>query len=120
MISVSLKSLLFYNFGFALAFLLIGSLSVYSLEFTRPNRASESPAFASKARQAIESEPAVDVVRSRALFYFDIARDMRRARVEDEVGVYHDVRTLSFAVAGLFLLGGILALLLPSVRPAAH
>ena len=116
MISVSLRSLLLYNFGFALAFVLIGSLSVYSLEFTKPNRASESPAFASKVRLAIENEQAVDVVRGRALYYFDIARDMRRARMEDEAGVYSDVRTLSFAVAGLFLLGGIMALLLPPAR----
>ena len=120
MISVSLKSLLFYNFGFALAFLLIGLLSVYSLDYTKPNRANESPVLANNARLAIENEQTVEVIRGRALFYFDIARDMRRARMQDDSSFYEDVRILSFAVAGLFLLGGILALLLPPARPAGH
>ena len=118
MISVSLRSLLLYNFGFALAFGLIGLLSVYSLDYVKPNRASESPAFASNVRQAIEAEQGVEVVRGRALFYFDIARDLRKARADDDAGIYQDARILSFAVAGLFLLGGILALLLPSTRAA--
>jgi hypothetical protein len=120
MISVSLRTLLFYNFGFGLAFLLIGTLSVYSLDYTKPNRANESPAFAGNARLAIESEKEVDAVRDRALFYFDVARDMRRARMQDDSSFYEDVRILSFAVAGLFMLGGILALLLPRARAAGH
>jgi len=120
MISVSLRSLLLYNFGFALAFLIIGALSVYSLEYMKPNRAGEPPNLAGKARQAIENEQSVEVVRGRALFYFDIARDMRRARVEDETSTSYDVRILAFAVAGLFALGGILALLLPPERPAGR
>ena len=120
MISVSLRSLLLYNFGFAVAFLVIGALSVYSLDYMKPNRANESPALATKARLAIENEQALEVVRGRALFYFDISRDMRRARVEDETESYSDVRTLAFAVAALFALGGILALLLPPARPAGR
>jgi hypothetical protein len=115
-ISVSLRSLILYNFGFALAFALIGLLSVYSMDYLSPNRAGESPAFAKSVRLAIENEQAVEAARGRALYYFDIARDMRKARAEDEAGVYQDVRTLSFAVAGLFVLGGILSLLLPSNR----
>ena len=120
MISVSLRSLLLYNFGFALTFALIGFLSVYSLDYIKPNRANESPAFAKKARADIEGEQAVEVIRARALFYFDVARDARRARVEDDAEAVSDVRTLSFAVAGLFLLGGILAFLLPAVPPASR
>jgi len=118
MVSVSLRSLLLYNFGFAVAFALIGLLSVYSQDYVNPNRASEPPAFKNSVRQEIEKEQALEAVRGRALFYFDIARDLRKARADDGAGIYQDARTLSFAVAGLFLLGGILALLLPPARAA--
>ena len=116
MISVSLRTLLLFNFGFALVFVLVGMLSVYSLDYTRPNRASESPAFAKKARTDIESEQATEVIRGRALFYFDVASGMRRARMEDDESDYRDVQLLSFFVAGLFALGGMLGLLLPPAR----
>jgi hypothetical protein len=119
-ISVSLRSLLLYNFGFAVVFLIIGSLSVYTLDYIKPNRANESPVLANKARLSIESEQMIEVVRGQALFYFDVARDMRRARVDDETGTFYDVRILSFAVAGLFALGGILGLLLPPARAAGR
>ena len=65
-------------------------------------------------------QQAVEAVRSRALFYFDVARDLRRARAEDDVGIYQDARILCFAVAGLFVLGGILGLLLPTALPASR
>ncbi|HLX80013.1 MAG TPA: hypothetical protein VKS43_05465 [Burkholderiales bacterium] len=118
MISVSLRSLLFYNFGIALVFTLIGSLSVYSLDLIKPNRANESHIFAKVARQAIEGEQAIEAVRAHALFYFDTARNIRRARVDDDVRTYYDVRILAFVVTGLFVVGGILALLLPLAREA--
>ncbi len=114
MISVSRRSLLLFNFGIAVVFIVIGSLSVYSLDLVRPNRASEPTAFAKDARLAIAEEQSIDAVRARTLYYFDIARDMRRARLRDEVETYNDVRILSFVVAGLFLVGGALALLLPA------
>src|SRR5258705_10658207 len=114
MISVSRRSLLLFNFGIAMVFIVIGSLSVYSLDLVRPNRASEPIAFAKEARLAIAEEQSIDAVRARTLYYFDIARDMRRARLRDEVETYNDVRILSFVVAGLFLVGGAPALLLPA------
>jgi hypothetical protein len=112
MISVSLKTLLLYNFGIALVFLVVGALSVYSLDLVKPGRATESAAFSKTAQSAIEEEPVIENVRARALFYFSAARDIRRARLNDEVSVYYDLRVLSLVVAGLFAIGGLLGLLL--------
>lgn len=118
MISIRLRTLLLYDFGIALVFLLIGFLSVYSLDLIKPNRASEPTVLAKEARLAIEEEQAIEALRGRAFFYFDTARDMRRARVQDDVRTYYDAQVLSFVVAGLFLLAGLLAILLPRVDEA--
>jgi hypothetical protein len=117
-ISVSLRALLLYNIGIALVFTIIGSLSTYSLDLMKPNRANDSPVFAKESQLAIEQEPSIDAVRARALYYFGIARDIRRARVADDTRTYYDVRILSFVVAGLFVIGGILALLLAPTKVA--
>ena len=113
MISVSLRTLLLYNFGMALILVVIGLLGVYSLEVMKPGRGEESPVFSKDARLAIEREASAETLRARALSYFDAAREIRRARMQDEAGVYEDVRALSFGVAVLFVIGAILALLLP-------
>jgi hypothetical protein len=113
MISVRLRTLLLYNFGIALVFLLIGFLSVYSLDLVKPNRANEPIALAKEARLAIEQEQAVEALRGRAFFYFDTARDMRRARVQDDVRTYYDAQVISFVVAALFVVGGLMSILLP-------
>jgi len=124
MISVSLRTLLLYNFGMALIFVIVGLLSVYSIDVTKPGRIEDSPNFSKNARVTLEHEQALETLRSRALSYFDVAREFRLARIQDEVGIYNDVRTLSFGVAALFVVGVILALLLlppgqPAPAPAA-
>jgi len=111
-ISVSLRTLLLYNFGMALIFVIVGLLSIYSIDVTKPGRVEESPTFSKNARLALEHEPVLETLRTRALSYFDVAREFRLARIQDEVGIYNDVRTLSFGVAALFVVGAILALLL--------
>jgi hypothetical protein len=116
MISISFRSALLYNFGIAIIFVLVGLLSVYTLEVTRPNRDNELPAFTREARLTIEQEQEIETIRGRALFYFDIARGTRRARLQDESHVYNDVRVLAFMVAGMFVVSGILVLLLPRER----
>jgi len=112
MIGVSLRTLLLYNFGMALIFVIVGLLSLYSIDVTKPGRIEESASFSKNARLAIEREQAAETLRARALFYFDVAREFRLARIQDEVGIYYDARTLSFGVAALFVIGAILALLL--------
>lgn len=119
MISVSLRTLLLYNFGMALIFVIIGLLSIYSVDVLKPGRSEESSNFSKVARQAIEKEQAAETLRARALFYFDVAREFRQARVQDELNVYSDVRTLSFGVAVLFVIGAILAVLLLPLPPGA-
>jgi len=113
MIRITLRSALLYNFGIAAVFVLIGILSIYTLDLAKPNRDNELPAFAKGERLVIEQEQDIEAIRGRALFYFDIARGIRRARLQDESHVYNDIRILAFVVAGMFAVGGILALLLP-------
>ena len=114
--SISLRSALLYNFGAAVFFVLVGLLSGYTLDLAKPNRESELPAFAKEERSAIEQQQEIEAIRVRALFYFDVARGTRRARMQDESHVYNDARIFSFLVAGMFVIGGLLALMLPRAR----
>ena len=119
MISVNLRSVLLFHFGVAAIFVLIGLLSAYSLDLVHPSRGKEREALGKEARVLIEEEREIEPVRARALYYFDTLRGMRQARVQDTEHLYNDVRLLSFVVAGLFVLGGVLTLLLPSLPPSA-
>lgn len=109
---ITRRTLLIFNFGVAALFLLVGGLSVYVLSVVQPgsNQVSVPPAFTASALQAISEEREMEKLRSSAIFYYELARDMRKARHEATEGYLYDVRLLSFFVAGLFFIGGLLVL----------
>jgi len=104
-----------YNFGIAGIFLAIGLLTVHTMDVVRPNRQVEGQSLVKLSRDSILEEKDLDQLRSRAVFYFELAQDLRRAKtVEIEEGFY-DLRLVTFVVAGVFTLGGLLLLGLPKL-----
>jgi len=108
---VSLKSVLLLNFGAALAFSLLGMLSVYSGTLLPADKYRNVPMFDAAERAAMDqAEPSRE--RAQAMYYFDSARELSRARSGDTERYLADVRLLCFTAAILFALGGIGVLLL--------
>jgi hypothetical protein len=111
------RSLFIYNLGVAAIFGLIGLLSIYARDIAQPARFAQIPAFTEASRAAVAEEQNIEQLRERAVSYFTLARDLKRARFEDTDRIYYDAKVLSFAVAGLFMLGALLLLLLPAAAP---
>ena len=109
---VTRRTLLLFNFGVAVLFSVVGLLSIYVLSVVQPGTAQLAvpPAFNSEALRSITEENDADKLRSRAIFYYELARDFRKARHAATEGYLYDVRLLSFFVAGLFVIGGLLVL----------
>lgn len=116
---ITRRTLLIFNFGVAALFLVVGGLSVYVLSAVQPGsgQVSVPPAFTASALQAISEEKEMEKLRSSAVFYYELAREMRKARHEATEGYLYDVRLLSFFVAGLFCIGGFLVLVPPKRLP---
>ena len=113
---ITRRTLLIFNFGIAALFALIGGLSVYALSVVQPGNAQIAvpPAFTVSAFRSVAQEKEIEKLRSQAIFYYELARDMRKARHEATEGYFYDVRLLSFFVAGLFAIGGLLVLAPPN------
>ena len=111
------RLLLFYNFGIALLFVAIGVLSLVALEPIF-NRQSVVPPFDAASLEAIRSEQDVEKLRGRATFYFELGRDLKRARYSDTDTLFADMRKFCFLLAFTFALGGALSYaVLRKVRP---
>jgi hypothetical protein len=114
---VTRKTLLIYNFGIALIFAAIGLLSVFAMDaFT--NR-TVMPPFDEASHVAIQEETDIEHLRSRAAFYFELGRDLKRARYIDSDIVFNDLRSFCFILAAVFSLGGVMAFLATRKPPAA-
>ena len=105
-----------YNFGIAFIFLAIGLLTAHTMDVIRPNRQVEAQTLVKLSRESILEEANLEQLRSRALFYFELARDLRKAKTEEIEQGFYDIRLLTFVVAGIFTFGGLLLLALP--KPA--
>ncbi len=114
---VTPRLLLFYNFGIALLFAALGVLSLLALEPTF-NRQAIVPPFDVASLNAIRSEQDMEQLRSRAAFYFELGRDLKRARYADAGSLFADLRKVSFAIALAFGVGGILSAAVTRKRPA--
>jgi len=103
------RTLLIYNFGIALVFVMIGLLSFLTLDpFT--NRSAIVPPFDPASHTAMQEEQDVERLRSRAIFYFELGRELKRARYADTDSRFSDFRYLCFALAAAFALGGAMSL----------
>ena len=111
---ITRRALLIYNFGIALILVVVGFVSVYAVDaLQQPSRVTEMPTFDTDSRQALEQQKELEALRARALFYFDLAKELKKARGVDNTRYFYDARTLAIMVAGLFALAGVMILALP-------
>jgi uncharacterized membrane protein len=104
---ITRRTLLIYNFGIALIFVAIGVLSVFALDpFT--NRSAIVPPFDPASHAAIQEEKDVEHLRSRATFYFELGRELKRARYADSNSLFNEFRYMCFILGAAFALGGVL------------
>ena len=110
---ITRRALMIYNFGIAFIFLAIGLLTVHTMDVIRPNRQVEGQALVRLSRESVLEENDMEKLRSRALFYFELAQNLRKAKTEEIEHGFYDLRLVTFIVAGIFTLGGLLLLKLP-------
>ncbi|MBV8029931.1 MAG: hypothetical protein JO035_00325 [Betaproteobacteria bacterium] len=103
------RLLLIYNFGIAMLFVLTGIVSATAIE-PLLNRQVVLPPFDNASQQAIREEKDLEHLRTRTLFYFELARDLKQARYSDTDTLFSDLRKICFAIALAFAVGGGLAL----------
>jgi hypothetical protein len=116
---ITRRTLLLYNFGIAGLLVFIGLLSMVGADASQIKRLNDLPNFNAEARAFITDETDIERLRSRSVFYFEVARDLKRARTDDSSRVFKDASTLAFFVAILFALSGGMLILYGQVRKKA-
>jgi len=111
------RLLVLYNFGIAFLFVVIGLLSLFIFE-PLVTRAQIVPPFDPASQKAMQEETDIEKLRSRAIFYFELGRDLKRARYSDTDTLFADMRKVCFMISIAFALGGVLVLrVLRTPRP---
>jgi hypothetical protein len=105
---ITRRTLLIYNFGIALTFIVIGALSLITFEHLL-SRSTIVPPFDPASATAIQEEQDIERLRHRAAFYFELGRDLKRARYSDTDTLIHDFRFLCFLLGAVFALGGVMS-----------
>ena len=116
---VTRRTLLLYNFGIAGLLFFIWAMSMLGADAAQIKRLNDLPNFNAESRAYLTDETEIDKLRARSLFYFDVARDHKRARTDDSQKVFKDVGTLALFVATLFAIGGVLQVLFGRARKKA-
>ena len=106
---VTRRTLVIYNFGLAVLFLLVGFLGIYALEAA--SRPVAIPPFDQASQIAIAEEKDMERLRARAQFYFELARDLKRARYSDQDSTLGNFRTVFFLASIVFGIGGLMSLM---------
>jgi hypothetical protein len=102
----SKRTLLIYNFGLALLFLVIGALTMATFESFLNRPAAAIPPFDAASAKAIHEEQDLERLRGRAAYYFELGRDLKRARYSDTDTLVRDFRFLCFLLGAIFTVGG--------------
>ena len=109
---VTRRTLLLYHFGACFAFVVMGLLSPYVIESFLPTMGKEItlPPLSPAAVKELRETQDVQRLRSQALFYFELARDFKRAQSTVEQEEVLAVRYICYILAGVLGLGGLLTL----------
>jgi len=111
------QTLLIYNFGLAVLFVAIGALTMATFEHFLSRPAAAIPPFDAASSKAILEEQDIERLRTRASFYFELGRDLKRARYSDTDTLVRDFRSLCFLLGAIFAVGGAMSLV--TVKAAA-
>jgi hypothetical protein len=104
------RTLLIYNFGLALLFVVVGALTMATFEHFLNRPAVAVAPFDPASAKAINDEQDIEKLRARAAFYFELSRDFRKARYSDTDSLVRDFRFLCFLLGAIFTVGGAMAL----------
>ena len=106
---VTRRTLLVYNFGIGLMFVVVGALTLAVFEpfLSRP---TVVPPFDAASQTAIKTETDIERLRAQAAFYFGLGRDLKRARYSDSDTLVRDFRFLCFLLGVIFAVGGVMSL----------
>jgi len=111
---ITRQTLLIYNFGLAIVFIMIGALSLLTYE-RFVDRPVIQPPFDPVSLTAIKEETDVERLRQKAAYYFELGRDLKRARYVDTDTGARDFRIVCFLIGGLLVLGGVMTMV--ATRP---
>jgi hypothetical protein len=103
------RTLLIYNFGLALLFLVVGALTMATFEHFLNRPAAAVAPFDPASAKAINEEQDIEKLRARATFYFELGRGFRKARYADTDTLVRDFRRLCFLLGAIFAVGGAMA-----------
>ena len=107
---ITRQTLLLYNFGLAIVFVMIGALSLLTYE-RFVDRPVIQPPFDPASLTAIKESTDVDRLRTQAAFYFELGRDLKRARYADTDTGARDFRIVCFLVSGILAIGGVMVII---------
>ncbi len=113
---ITRRTLLIYNFGIALIFVIVGTLSLMTFEHFL-SRPAILPPFDNASAKAIQEEQDLERLRTQASFYFELGRELKRARYSDTDTLIRDFRRLCFLLGVIFAVGG--AMSFTVTRPPA-
>jgi len=114
------RTLLIYNFGLALLFLVVGMLTMATFEhFLNRPAAAVAPFDAASAR-VIHEEQDIERLRARAAHYFELGRDLKRARYSDTDTLVRDFRFLCFLLGAIFAVGGAMSVVTMKVATSQN
>jgi hypothetical protein len=102
---ITRRTLLIYNFGIALIFAATGAVSLYVTD-PLSNRPAILPPFDPASLSAIQEEQDINQLRLRATYYFELGRELKRARYTDSDTLFRDFRYICFILSAVFVLGG--------------
>ena len=106
---ITRRTLIIYNFGAALLFVVIGALSLLTSDSVF-NRPVALPPFDPASAKAIQEEPDIERLRTQAAFYFELGRDLKRARYSDTSTSVRDFRFICLLLAIVFAVGGTMSM----------
>lgn len=106
---ISRRTILLYNFGLAATLCFAGLLSLYALGFLAPESSiATQAAMRTKVVKEIQEEPDLERLRSAAIFYLRLSEDLKKAKDQETVDVFTNIRYGFFVLAWMFFVGGLL------------
>jgi hypothetical protein len=115
---ITRRTLLLFQFGVCITFLVIGTLSTYAIETLLPNL-GKTVILASldkNARKELETIDDVEKLRPKAQFYFDLAVQLKQAHGTQEANLIDAGANVCYILAALFAMGGLLILAAPLAK----
>jgi hypothetical protein len=112
---VTLRTLLLFNLGMAALFALLAA-GTYLVPDSRARQVTYLPSFDAPSRQMVAESDDMESVRTKALYYFDLAKGLKVRQYENDEDHVATLRIVSYLSALALTLSAALACLFGRVR----